>query len=613
MADAKLSNVECFAHQYRGVQKLLDIESPFDFDYVVVMSTFFDEVCSWFNQNFPEVMVQSFPHLNSYDFHPDVISLPSEDGHRLMLLGSPCHSLICVYGWLNKIPLSEIISYYNDFNYRQLGYDLVGNKTKLYLERQEVLTGYSIISFWDKWNKKGVWTYSPNHPKLFVYSDMVECFAKKNNIEIIYSGCPDFIFDRGSDGVIWPVYGVSTSCDSINGVKLPYKFADNKNVIIPWSEVISESYKIYDENASKINFDGVKKLLSGKELRGSKRLLIDNPYKSLPNSSFWRRSVSSLSYQEVDPVVKGKYVIKKSDKVATAGSCFAQHVSKRLVGVGFKWINEEPSLFGMSASVAAEYSYDIYSARYGNVYTSTQLLQMFKRAFNMQEYNSEPWISDDGKFIDPYRPYVEPKGFESLSAYEVDLKKHLSAVKKMFCELDIFVFTLGLTECWVRSEDSAVLPFHPGVLNVPYSSDEYQFKNLSVDQVQNDLIEFKKLLETVNPGAKILLTVSPVPLIATYSGGHVLTQTVYSKSVLRVAAEQFSSLYDSVAYFPSYEIIASHYNRGAYYAEDLREVEASGVDHVMRLMLKYYTENPQSIVDFDDPDIAIVCDEENLD
>ena len=87
-----------------------------------------------------------------------------------------------------------------------------------------------------------------------------------------------------------------------------------------------------------------------------------------------------------------------------------------------------------------------------------------------------------------------------------------------------------------------------------------------------------------------MLTVSPVPLMATAEPeAHVLSATTYSKSVLRVAAEVLRKQFDHVHSFPSYEIITGNFNRGRYYAEDLRSVTEEGVSHVMRLFLQHAT------------------------
>src|SRR5690606_17108846 len=70
---------------------------------------------------------------------------------------------------------------------------------------------------------------------------------------------------------------------------------------------------------------------------------------------------------------------------------------------------------------------------------------------------------------------------------------------------------------------------------------------------------------------------------------HVLTSTMYSKSVLRVAAEEVSRDDDKVQYFPSYEIIMGPHAGGRYFELDLRGVTRAGVDHVMKVFMSRMT------------------------
>jgi hypothetical protein len=89
----------------------------------------------------------------------------------------------------------------------------------------------------------------------------------------------------------------------------------------------------------------------------------------------------------------------------------------------------------------------------------------------------------------------------------------------------------------------------------------------------------------------MILTVSPVPLIATYEDQHVLVSNTYSKSVLRAAAEEISRRHSMCEYFPSYEMITGHHNQGAWYEADLRSVRAEGVEYVMHTFFKHYAAN----------------------
>lgn len=313
-----------------------------------------------------------------------------------------------------------------------------------------------------------------------------------------------------------------------------------------------------------------------------------NPYTNLPDYQLWSRAISRQNIYDVDPVVTGKFKIFPTDKVATAGSCFAQHIARHLLKSGFNYFVTEPGHTCLSEELKVKYNYGIFSARYGNLYTPRQLLQLMHRAYGTFTPKENFWVNGS-YYIDPFRPQIQPNGFSSNEEFVADQKQHLAAVRKLFEELDIFVFTLGLTESWVSNEDGAVYPICPGVSGGTFDCDRYSFKNFSVQETIDDFNQFKNELKNINPAAKIIITVSPVPLIATAENRHILTSTTLSKSILRVAAEEISNSDDSVAYFPSYEIITGNFNRGSYFAQDLRLITEVGVNHVMRLFLKHYT------------------------
>lgn len=316
-----------------------------------------------------------------------------------------------------------------------------------------------------------------------------------------------------------------------------------------------------------------------------------HPYKNFPDKSFWTRSVTKIVYSEIDPVGIFNLQITPETKVATAGSCFAQHIARHLRNSGFKYYVVEDGHPIIPVSIREKYHYGVFSARYGNIYTSRQLLQLLYRAYGKFVPIENAWIECDGSVIDPYRPTVEPNGFISVAEMYADRMQHLAAVRKMFETLDVFVFTLGLTECWLSNIDGAVFPLCPGVAGGQFDPEKHVFHNQTVAEVVSDMTEFIEQLQHVNPTAKIVLTVSPVPLMATAEpDAHVLSANAYSKSVLRVSAEILQKQFSHVHYFPSYEIITGNFNRGHYYAEDLRSVTEKGVSHVMRLFLKHVTD-----------------------
>jgi hypothetical protein len=318
--------------------------------------------------------------------------------------------------------------------------------------------------------------------------------------------------------------------------------------------------------------------------------LTDQPYTSLPDKAFWRRAVASPRPDKVDPV--GNFAVKLGvdTKVATAGSCFAQHIARHLKKSGYHYFVAEPGHPILPAGVRKSYNYGLFTCRYGNIYTARQLVQLFRRAYGEFTPGEDVWHEAPGVVLDPFRPTTQPGGFESEDEMRRDRAQHLAAVRHMFETLGVFVFTLGLTECWRSKSDGAVFPLCPGVQGGAFDPERHEFYNQPVEDVIADLTEFRDALVRVNPAAQIIFTVSPVPLVATAEPGeNVLSATTYSKSVLRVAAETLRRRFDNVHYFPSYEIITGAFNRGAYYADDLRNVLENGVSHVMRLFMQHAT------------------------
>jgi hypothetical protein len=287
----------------------------------------------------------------------------------------------------------------------------------------------------------------------------------------------------------------------------------------------------------------------------------------------------AIDPNDVDPVVEARFRIGREDRVATCGSCFAQHISRTLAERGFNYLVTEP---GETAR-----NFGVYPARFGNIYSVRQLLQLFRRAYGLFEPVDSAWRREDGRFVDPFRPQVEPAGYANPDEVGRDRETHLAAVRTMFETCDVFIFTLGLTEAWHSTRDGAVFPLAPGVAGMPEHSD-FTFHNFSVAEMVEDLTLFISSLRLVTPPVRILLTVSPVPLIATYEPRHVLVSTMASKAALRVVADEITRQQEGVDYFPSFEIITGPHYGYRFFASDLREVRPEGVARVMDIFARHY-------------------------
>ena len=332
-----------------------------------------------------------------------------------------------------------------------------------------------------------------------------------------------------------------------------------------------------------------------------------NPNRDLPPSHFWKTAIGTVDAGLVMPIPANRFRIEDGAVIATAGSCFAQEVGRYLATMpGVTLLRAEPTAPDQP----------LFSGLYGNVYTVAQLVQLFDRAFGSFAPVDTAWQREDGRYVDPFRPYVFSAGFGTADAVAAARTVHLDAVRRVFKESSIFVFTLGLTESWRATADGAVFPVAPGVVSEGIGPAGYEFHNFTYAEVMADLRAFVARLRSVNADVRVILTVSPVPLTATYTAEHILVATTHSKSILRAACSEAEAEFDFVHYFPSYEIITGNFNRGRYYDTNLRTVTTEGVNHVMTVFRQTYfsvaeepLERVVSALESDDPPI---CEEEEI-
>jgi len=169
----------------------------------------------------------------------------------------------------------------------------------------------------------------------------------------------------------------------------------------------------------------------------------------------------------------------------------------------------------------------------------------------------------------------------------------------------------------VSKKDGSAFPMAPGVAGGLFDPQKYQLLNLSCADVIEDMVSFFKIVRRINNKMRFILTVSPVPLMATATDQQVIVATMHSKSVLRAAAGLLAERFRFVDYFPSYEIISAPVMRGQFYNPDMRTVSHYGVEHVMKQFFiehqppkKLKGKKPKETGQEDEDDVR--CDEELL-
>ena len=128
-----------------------------------------------------------------------------------------------------------------------------------------------------------------------------------------------------------------------------------------------------------------------------------SPYSGLPPRSYWSRGVCDQEPGFIADLYRKRYAIERTTRVATAGSCFAQHITRHLRREGYTVIDAEPAPPGLTRDQRRVYGYGVFSARYWNVYTARQMLQLSREAIGEWTPEDIVWAKGE-RYVDVTTP-----------------------------------------------------------------------------------------------------------------------------------------------------------------------------------------------------------------
>ena len=276
---------------------------------------------------------------------------------------------------------------------------------------------------------------------------------------------------------------------------------------------------------------------------------------------YYPKNIKKYYFNEAERIP----LINKKTKIVSMGSCFALHVASFLKKNKYNYL------------VGEKYFKYLTSADWDMVYNTSCMKQIFQYSFEKFEPLIRWW--DRGKVMDdPFRRQISYK----KGTHENELKKHVKASHEVLSSCDVIILTLGLSEVWRDRRDKATFWRTPPIHL--YDKKIHQFHIMNEKECLDDLILIHDLLKKYNPECKIILSVSPVTLRATFrTDVDPVSANVYSKAVLRCAADQFSNMFDNVYYFPSFEFVTYGFEN-PYQERDNMHIKQD----VIQVMMKYF-------------------------
>lgn len=274
------------------------------------------------------------------------------------------------------------------------------------------------------------------------------------------------------------------------------------------------------------------------------------------------------------PGLRPSFQLSRQDKIFTIGSCFARHIEDALDRRGFEVVTRamgDQSRFTL------------------NNYSVPSMLNELQWALEPKErFDEEHHFFEvrPGRYVDAHLPnYIRPAPLEEVRA----MRKKITDITKQVVNCSTVIMTLGLVEVWFDTLSNRYLNQAPPKSMVKQFPDRFQ---LHVMDYETTLAQLRQTIATLKKYCpaeqKIVLTVSPVPLLTTFDVGDVLIANCYSKSLLRAIASVVVFENDHIDYYPSYESVTMS-ERHLAWAEDQHHVAKDLIKLNVGRMIEAYT------------------------
>ena len=253
-----------------------------------------------------------------------------------------------------------------------------------------------------------------------------------------------------------------------------------------------------------------------------------------------------------------KPFITKDHMITSFGSCFAIHITRHLANLGFSVPIRNPKIS------------DSYVVTFGEGLVNTfAIRQQMEWGFGEKKFEDQLWFGKNKEVV----------------GVDENVRKQ---TEELFHGTDVFIFTLGLSEIWYNKQNGEAL--WGSVPSDIYDEETYGFRVSTVEENRENLIAIREVIRKYRPDAKVIVTLSPVPLMATFRPVSCLTASSVSKAVLRVAIDEFIRSQpegqQDTFYYPSYEGILNCFDDP--FKDDNRHPKDENIARILGKFTEHY-------------------------
>jgi hypothetical protein len=271
--------------------------------------------------------------------------------------------------------------------------------------------------------------------------------------------------------------------------------------------------------------------------------------------SRWGNIAGRFDTDLMSVVPTPKFKLSSTDRFFCIGSCFVRNIELELIYRDIRVLSKRV--------ICPKEEFEHRPTGIVTKYTTASMLNELRWAVSPPT-PEDVLIETDGGWVDFQLHSVVPVSLER----GVERRRYIT--EDYFARLrqaDVVIITLGYVETWLDTATGFYLNMAPSPVEVHKHRGRFELERTDVATNLKHLIQMREVLSELSPRCRIVITVSPVPMNATFSGDDVAVANMYSKSTLRAAAQAFADAFSDVEYFPSYELVMLSRRESAFKAD----------------------------------------------
>ena len=257
-----------------------------------------------------------------------------------------------------------------------------------------------------------------------------------------------------------------------------------------------------------------------------------------------------------------KGMIAHDCAITMLGSCFSDNIGSRL----------QRALF------------DVEVNPFGTLYNPASIASALRDLVDCREFGQNDLFEYQGR----YHSFSHHSSFSGVHAHEVVSRINSKLVEDsaQLRRSQVLIITFGTAYVYESKKTQNVVS---NCHKLPAA--EFNRRLMSIDEIVNMWTSLIADLRVVNPGLKIIFTVSPIRHFADGAHGNQV-----SKSTLLLAVERLCNQLDNLLYFPAYEIMMDDLRDYRFYASDMTHPSDVAVDYIYEIFSQsFFSEETRNL------------------